>query len=254
MGQDDGVPGLIPVTDKVTGKRYYFHLGEQYGGCHLQGRPPFLLAWQPSATGLAFNVVKSAELDNALFWQCSTKEGEGTQCQGIPATQPTPQAADRPPKPEDAYTGMDLESFLKTLRADHFERYQAAILALDKDALKTMQAEGIPGSWTAEAILRLGKSSMPLAEKRRRIAWLFVDRAQLKRAMSSSYHVADSLIEWLPLQDWRPVLDILGEDRRGGSDRFSPREEAEKKGRQDLACAIDNAQGFLCGETIDVSR
>lgn len=253
MGQDGGEPGLIPVVDQVTGKRYALHLGEQQGQCHSPGRPPFLLSWQPAAVGLAFNTVESAELDNALYWQCRTQEGEGTQCQGIPAMQPNPQAPERPPKPEDAYDGMDLESFLKTLRADHFEHYQAAVLALDKATLSALQAEGIPASWTAQAILRLGKSSLPLAEKRRRIAWLFVDRAQLRRSLDK-YGAAESLIDWLPLQDWRPVLEILGENRRGGFDRSSLRRQAEEKGFKQLACAIDNAQGFLCGETIDASR
>lgn len=254
MGQDGGEPGLIPVVDQVTGKRYALHLGEQQGQCHSPGRPPFLLSWQPAAVGLAFNTVESAELDNALYWQCRTQEGEGTQCQGIPAMQPNPQAPERPPKPEDAYDGMDLESFLKTLRADHFEHYQAAVLALDKATLSALQAEGIPASWTAQAILRLGKSSLPLAEKRRRIAWLFVDRTQLRRSLGASYSVAESLIDWMPLRDWRPVLEILGEDLSGGFDRSSLRRKAEEKGFKDLACAIDNAQGFLCGETIDASR
>jgi hypothetical protein len=254
MGQDGGEPGLIPVVDQATGKRYALHLGEQQGQCHSPGRPPFLLSWQPAAVGLAFNTVESAELDNALYWQCRTKEGEGTQCQGIPAMQSNPQAPERPPKPEDAYDGMDLDSFLKTLRAGHFDRYQAAVFTLHKTTLKALQAEGIPASWTAQALVQLGKSSLSLAEKRRRIAWLFVDRAQLRRSLDWSYSVAESLIDWLPLQDWRPVLEILGEDRRGGFDRGSLRREAEDKGRKNLACAIDNAQGFLCGETIDASR
>ncbi len=253
MGQDGGVPGLIPVVDQATNKRYALHVGEQQGQCHSPGRPPFLLSWQSSAAGLAFNTIESAELDNALYWQCTTKEGEGTQCQGIPAMQSSPQAPERPPQTQDAYDGIDLERFLRTLRADHFERYQTAVLALDKAALKALQAEGIPASWTAQALVRLGESSLPLAEKRRRIAWLLVDRAQLRRSLDT-YSVAESLIGWLPLPDWRPVLEILGEDRRGGFDRSSLRRQAQEKGLKNLACAIDNAQGFLCGETIDASR
>ena len=232
--------------------------GERYERVNIEtvspGRPPFLLSWQSSAAGLAFNTVESPELDNALYWKCTTQEREGTQCQGIPAMQPNPQVPERPPNPQDAYDGMDLERFLKTLRADHFERYQSAVVALDKSALKALQSEGIPASWTAQAIVRLGKSSLPLAEKRRRIAWLFVDRTQLRRSLGASYSVAESLIDWMPLRDWRPVLEILGEDLRGGFDRSSLRRTAEEKGFKDLACAIDNAQGFLCGETIDASR
>ena len=253
MGQDGGEPSLIPVVDQVTGKRYALHLGEQQGQCHSPGRPLFLLSWQSPTAGLAFNTVESAELDNALYWQCTTNEVEGIQCQGIPGMQPNPQTPERPPNPEDAYDSMGLESFLKTVRADHFDRYQAAIVALDKAALKALQAEGIPASWTAHALVQLGKSSLPLAEKRRRIAWLFVDRAQLRRSLNS-YAVAESLIDWLPLQDWRPVLEILAEDRRGGFDRSSLPRQAEEKGFKRLACAIDNAQGFLCGETIDASH
>ena len=254
MGQDRGNPDLIPVIDQATGKRYALHRGEQYGMCHLSGRAPFLLGWQPSPAGLALNIVESAELDNALYWQCTAREGEGTQCQGIPAMQSKPSAQERPPTPEEAYDGMDVNSFLQTLRANLFDQYQVAILALDKAALKVLQAEGIPGRWTAQAIVQLGKSSLPLADKRRRIAWLFADREQLRRSLAD-YAVAESLIDWLPLQDWRPVLQVVGEDRSGGFNRRSSlRHQAAEKGFKELACAIDNAQGFLCGETIDASR
>lgn len=249
MGSDDGAPMLLPVKDTQTGKRYYLNTGEQYGGCHGYRRMPFTLEWKSVATGLALLRSDSIDIEEALFAQCSDTE-MGVQCKGIAAMSPTAAnaaqsaASSQKPTVQEALNGtLDPQTFVDVLGAEKNKAYQAAVLALDKPTLKALQADGVLGLWTGEAIQRVGASNLSLEEKRKRTAWLFFDHAQLERALSDE--VVASLLPWLPREDWKPVLKALAQ--RGTSP--ATLESLTKKGFTRLACDIDNARGLICGET-----
>lgn len=253
MGSDDGAPRLMPVKDTQTGKRYYLNTGEQYGQCHGSRRMPFTLEWKSPAAGLALQRSDSIDIEEALYAQCSDAE-VGVQCKGIAAMSPgaanAAQSAAPSQKPtvKDAFTGtLDPQTFIDVLGAEKNKAYQAAVLTLDKPALKALQANGVLGLWTGEAIKRVGASNLSLEEKRKRTAWIFFDHVQLERALSDD--VVASLLPWLPREDWKPVLKALAQ--RGTSPTTI--QVLTKKGFTRLACDIDNARGLICGETWGVN-
>jgi len=250
MGGDDGVPRLALVQDTVTGRKYYLHDGEQYGKCHSNSpRLPFTLEWTPSPQGPALmKSAPSTELQDALYAQC-TVETEGVRCKGITAASSVT-AAD--PTREDAFNGLDIQAFIKVFRKQQFDAYQAAVLALDRPRLAAFKTEGVPGTWTAQAIKSLSGASLSLSEKRRRIAWLFADHAQLARALDSE--VLRSLLDWLPREDWGPVLEAVASNPNTYYGIQYLKQSASEKGLEALACDFDRAQGLICGETWGVDR
>lgn len=252
LGGEDNVPRLVPVKDVVTGRRYYLHDGGQEGKCHAGRRLPLTFEWKQSPQGLSLmKNTASPELEDALYAQCNVDEKTGVHCNGIAAMDA---AADpsREPSPKGALDGMEFQAFLTVFRKTQFDEYQAAVQALDRPRLQRFRIEGVPGSWTAQAIKSMARSELPLAERRRRIAWLFADHAQLERALDSE--VLDSLADWLPREDWAPVLGVVGShpETYYGLDHL--RANVVQQKREALACDIDRARGLMCGETWSVDR
>jgi hypothetical protein len=254
LGGDDGAPPIVLVQDRTNGHRLYLHNGEQYGKCHAGRRLPFALTWrQQPQGGLALLREVQPSIEEALYAQCTATDNT-VQCVGIPGVAAAALAtgAANESRATAAYDGTSLAEFMNSVRKAQHDDYIAAVLALDRPRLAGFKAQGVPGSWTAEAITRVGASKFTLIEKRRRTAWIFADHAQLARALNHT--VLLGLLEWLPREDWGPVLDAVS---RPSGDPYSlhyVREEAEKKGQHALACELDRAQGLNCGETWGVTR
>lgn len=244
LGHDDTASPLMLVQDTVTGKRYYLNDGIQNGKCHARQRLPFAFEWRAGK----LMEVSTDELENVLFQQCNTNDGS-IQCAGIAALARGYTADEGQ---QTLYEGTPLQRLLSTISArpaydPQQQRYMAAVLALDKEVLKTMRANELPGFWTAAAISAVSTATMPLADKRKRIAWLFYDHAQLARAFDDNWPAA--LLDWLPNEDWAPVLKALPERHLD-----SLRAAAAAKGKTKLACDIDNARGWICGEALSAER
>jgi hypothetical protein len=90
---------------------------------------------------------------------------------------------------------------------------------------------------------------LPLDEKRKRAAVLFYDHERLASAFDAEW--PQLLLDWLPDEDWRPVMKAIS---LFGPTEFSRADElrgaAAEKGRDALACEVDHARGWICGETI----
>ncbi|MES3024639.1 MAG: hypothetical protein V4857_23970 [Pseudomonadota bacterium] len=243
FGYDDSASGPALVRDTKSGKRYYLNDGEQNGRCHGGQRLPFVFEWRPEGLMLA----ASNEIENALLEQCSQPDG-GMQCPGIAELTAEKQVdVDN----RTAFDGVDPGRFVLEYGAERRNAYLAAVMALDKAKLESIQALGIPGNWTGDAIAAVGASSLSLEEKRKRIAWLFYDHAQLERAFDHQW--PQGLLGWLPYEDWRPITKVVS---RGNSGYFADvlRAAAQGKGMEQLACDLDNARELLCGETISAGR
>ncbi|HEX8988265.1 MAG TPA: hypothetical protein VF816_09910 [Rhodocyclaceae bacterium] len=241
MTRATGGTVLTRVRDAASGRYYYLRDGGGLGRCESRLRLPMAFEWAAAQRGPALKAVTGHAIEDVLFDQCRAVEN-GVYCDGIASLQFEQDAAATPP-PADGFSGMDYRPFLKTYWAVRYDEYQAAILALDKPRLKTLQQGGIPGDWTADAIRRVGASTLPLAEKRKRIAWIFYDRRQLARALDSD--MTEGLLDWLPREDWGPLLAVLSEQ---GINVRRLRQLAEEKGLSRLACDLDHAQGLICGE------
>lgn len=82
----------------------------------------------------------------------------------------------------------------------------AAVLALDRSTLKAMQAQGVFPTWGAQAIEQVSTSALPVPDKRRRMAWLL---AQPRFITPVDAAVFAQMVQWLPLEDWSPILRTL---------------------------------------------
>lgn len=252
LGGEDNVPRLIPVKDTGTGRRYYLHDGGQNGKCHGGRRLPFTLEWKQSPQGLALmKSTTSSELEDALYAQCTFDEKTGVRCNGI-ASIDTASTPSNEPARIRTFEATDLESFIKTLRRKQFDEYQVAVQELDRPRLQRFKSEGVPGTWTAEAIRSISRSELSLTERRRRIASLFADHGQLARALDSE--VLASLAGWLPREDWGPVWGVVASHRDTYYGLAYLRANVAEKKNDALACDIDHAQGLMCGETWGVDR
>lgn len=250
---------LSLVQDKVTGIRYFLRSGPQPSNCRTGNSLPIILKWQKSRAGRALNIVTDRDAVDALYKQCYSDDNRYVLCKGIQAFEPTTQDKETKqanlPDVSDSFV-YDLPTFIKVFRKPEYETYLNAIMSLDKPKLRELQQMGIPGSWTAEAIVKVGESQFALGEKRKRVAWLFFDHAQLEKALAQytryypGYNVIESLVPWLPEEDWRPILNIAakyGSTKDYGLGHI--RDDVVKRGMKKLACDIDNARGLICGET-----
>jgi hypothetical protein len=241
----DAAPGLTPVLDTATGRRYYLRDGGGGSMCSGSRKFPVLYEWKEPSKGLSLGKVTDQELDDALFEQCRFLDNDDLFCDGIDTEDE---------RPADEFYGVKgYQDFLKTHGAARYDAYQAAILAFDEPKLSAMRRVGIPGNWSAEAIQRVGESTLPLEDKRKRIAWIFHDNEQLARSIRPGTfydgeqtrpiqrEVLTGLLDWLPREDWEPVLRVVSGDVRYLS------AAARQKGLARLACDIDRAQGLICG-------
>lgn len=255
LGHDRTLDPLIHVRDTVTGKTYYLNSGEQPMRCHLRDRFPFAFEWRGG------RLVRSypSEVENTLFEQCKATS-DGLACAGIAELSP---AHDWYSENPSLFSGASMESLLRdkkapqptseVLKKKESDAYVAAVMALDKAQMKSLRAGKIAPGATAAAIVAVSKSELPLAEKRKRIAWLFYDHAQLEKAFDSEW--PQMLLDWLPYEDWRPVMKAIANFGPTGSARADElRAAAAQLGMERLACDIDNARGWICGETISDER
>lgn len=248
MGGDYNNLPLIPIEDRRTGQRFYLNDGGEGGMCRPRAHLPFALQWQQQPSGWSLvRTSQSAALEDALFEQCSIGEG-GLRCRDIPSLAPG-DTDHSEPTPAEAYGGLYRENFIKAFRAAEYQSYIAAILAVDKPALRALESHGIPGSWIAEAIQKVSSSDLSLTTKRKAIAWIFHDHDQLARALDR--WGLDTLLDWLPREDWTPVIKtMLKHSNSFGANR----EKAQEKGLTDLACAIDHAENLLCRGSWEVAE
>ncbi|HEX8963754.1 MAG TPA: hypothetical protein VF801_12195, partial [Rhodocyclaceae bacterium] len=241
MSGESGGSTLVRVRDAASGRHYYLRDGGGLGRCESRLRLPQAFEWITAKPGPAMRLVGSRDIEDALFDQCRAGE-DGVRCDGI-ASLPGWEWMPAATRSSDGHRGMAYRDFIRAFWSGRHDEYQAAILALDKPRLKALQEGGIPGDWTADALRRVGASKLPLAEKRKRIAWIFYDHRQLARALDSD--MLEGLLGWLPREDWGPLLAVLSEQ---GINVRRLRQLAEEKGLSRLACDLDHAQGLICGE------
>ncbi len=244
--------GVTPLRDSQNKQRYFFQWWEGFGQCaRSQG---YLYAWKRIN-----QQWQLAPLDDnhpaahAFLQNCDSGKvrefEEALTCLGMTSSKPV--NAVEGGKPElsvtkcDPYQGCSLQGFIDTYKTIEHKAYIDAVLALDKPKLKSLEAEGIAPHWTWEAIQSVTESLLPLAEKRKRTAWIFRNHKQLTAAMRSD--TLEKLIDWLPREDWWPVLEAA----RGNSYLFEHLQKiAKNQGKHQLACDFDNARGRICGESI----
>lgn len=239
------------VKDVQSGKMYLLRSGMYQGTmCSPFWSLPQPYEWQ---AGVLHPAKDAQRIGRQLAAQCEElAENEGLECRGFLEVDDSER---EPPQGEAVLAalrqgrGVSVLGLIDSLGVERRLAYAAAIAARDHVAHRTLVASGIPPHWTVAEIIALGKSDLPLEEKRRRIALLFSNSDQLAIALNSKrYDLPEALLSWLPRQDWGPVWRVIGRQPDmwwNAAKRL--REKAAESGREELLCDIDRAQGFLCG-------
>jgi len=230
LGEDQpAIEGVLSLRDTHTDQHFLLAGGIGLGGCGQT--PNVLLAWEKTRSTTALRVLPGKHATMQAFLQ-QCRPSDGWNCFGI--------------DPTEHYSDYLLENFVDTQWATERKAYLDAVLALDYEALRTMQKTGIFPHWTTQAINAVTQANLPVEDKRRRIAWLFRDATLLKRALLGggfSSEVQSGLVTWLPREDWLPLIKAL-KDRNGNLE--SLRSEADRQGKKLLSCRFSTALQRVC--------
>lgn len=224
-------PGrMMLIRDTNDGEHYWLGGNESLGTCGETPPALFRFAADNGQAATLRALQKTHPAMAALLGQC--KGMEPLACLGAPP--PLEDSVNRV-YPE---RGRAMGSFADTHWNAERQAFVNALLDFKPEVLRAMKAEGIFPHWLAEALSALSASQLSLAEKRRRAAWLFRDRPLLGAALESQ--MLDSLVDWLPLEDWRPIIEVGPEYLR------SLQNTAERKGKEVLACRFSTALKQVC--------
>lgn len=197
--------GLLGLRDTQDGKRYYLayrESGDRCGG----GRAAHLLAWTKHAPYHLEEISAYAPVAQALEEQCDL-QGDLNACLG---------AVDNSEEGSSKSWGapQDVEKFISDTFTAQRDDYLGAVQSFDLAKLHQWGQTPVPPKWTLAAIDAVSQSTQPIPEKRRRIAWLFKNPEQLKAALviRKSDDVILDLADWLPREDWRPLIIALHVD------------------------------------------
>jgi hypothetical protein len=231
----ENLPSLGDMTlirDTNDGEHYWLGGNESLGTCGQN--PPLLFRFEAdsgqAATLRALQNTHPAM--QALLNQC--KGEELLACLGDHA--PVEAPVNRRIYPE---WGRGMGQFADRHWNAERQAFVSATLDFKPNALRAMKAEGVFPHWVRDALSAVSASQLSLAEKRRRAAWLFEDRSLLGAALESQ--MLDGLVDWLPREDWEPIIDL------GPEYLSSLQYTADKKGKAELACRFSTALKQLCG-------
>lgn len=224
---EPAIQGVTVLRDTKSGEQFFLAGGIGQGTCGQT--PSILLTWNHAhGTEPALRTVpREHEAMQAFLRQCGPAKWWDCFAIGTTRNEASPS--------EYSFIDQNWATDRKVLLD--------AVLALDYDALRAARKAGIFARWTAQAIDAVSQSNLSLAEKRRRIAWLFRNAEQLKAAIGDGYWM-DAVISWLPTEDWAPIIKIL---------KTSPpwlehlRFEADRQGKKTLACRFAIAMQRSCG-------
>lgn len=234
---EGGSNGVLAMRDTRTGKRYLWARAQGGSTCGVES-PSRVFAWTTQIP----NGLDPLRLDTpesmAVDLQCTDPD----DCFGAH------HVASDGWLPEGTY---ELNAFMNTFYAENHTDYLAAVDALDKDRLKSVEAAGVNWPWTAEALVALNASPRSLPEKRLRVAWLFRDSERLRHAVSSYEHDDEfvTLLTWLPHEDWKPLLRALVDKSEGEDPNWHLRSLATKaadKNLPEIACQLWRSAGDDC--------
>lgn len=253
-GQDTrgtGFASLYQLRDLQTGKRYWLDAGQTGAACSVTYQLPSAYEWQTDAKGHKLVVSRDdALLTRLLHQQCerSSEDGNvscvdnGTPAQTVDKSKPVLQRL------REGATVPRVQ-LIDAVGTERRAAYRAALAAHDHAQLLSLRASGMPPHWTAAEIAALATADLPLPERRRRIALLFADADQLAGALQATSYNLPQALNWLPRQDWGPILRIIGQSPDTWHD-VAVRLRAAAP--EDVACDIDHALGYLCGGGVNL--
>lgn len=188
--------GLVEVELLPLRERFWLALDS-----HANGDRPasaYQVQWQQAEPKLEF-LSKTSALD--ARWQLVLDPREASVALGLlpPDGDPMPDRPRLPREPvsvaefADAHWAADRQGFLN------------AFMVLERRALSSQQQAGLFPHWLDAAVLWLGANAdLTLDQRRARMAWLLANPG---RAAALSNAAIESLVPWLPAEDWAPILE-----------------------------------------------
>ncbi len=110
---------------------------------------------------------------------------------------------------------------------DERQGFLAAVERFDRAALNQAKAAGLFADWVQSGLRQVGESRLSLEDKRKRAAWLLAQRPLLANALDSE--TIASLLSWLPVQDWQPVVYAMRCEQRADFSSFTQVASAAKR-------------------------
>lgn len=226
--QGDVVQVRLPGTANGVG---VLQLEMDFGMCGNQ--PAMALEWTRSQDGQGW-MLKAASpghaLTEALLTNCDLRNTQ--DCLVLPD-------ALRRPDEADAALSVALDQLLSGEKGAFLD----AINRLDRPALATARSAGLFPHWVDEAVARVAASGsgVPLAEKRKRMAWLLAQHDQLTGLQGPTLN---GLVDWLPPEDWGTILRSLRCNAAYLLDQVG--DEAKKQSRPALEARVRAARGQPC--------
>jgi len=186
------VTQLLEVELTPRGDRFW--LGTESDANGRRGPGAYLLSWH--ADKPVFEAVpQGAVLDDA--WRSLINPDKTGDVFDLVPEDPHA-AGPRVPVP--------IARFVDAHWADEKQRFLAAFVALDREALSAQWRAGLFAPWLNEAVVALSADAgQPLEARRRRMAWLLALPAY---AGSLTEESLSSLRGWLPAEDWGPILAL----------------------------------------------
>jgi hypothetical protein len=249
---DEDIAGLLPLRDTSSGRRYYLAFAQPGDRCSDWSGPPKLLTWSLKPPYHLEVVDLASPAWIALQVQC------GATCfHNINGYSPTITLGQTP---WDAARSTNdfIDHFFAKQRADWID----AALKLDTEHLRQLEANGAPSTWALAGIDAVTHSKLPLMERRRRTAWLFRDGTRLSAAFDAADYaqtqeVVFGLDDWLPREDWRPLLNALAQATNQEDPDFPLlqrlADDAQAKGKSRLACRLSRVAGNPCAAATPIN-
>ncbi len=229
--------GALALQESGGSRRFVLALPFRGGTCDA-GRSTTLFEWVGDASNRRLLPrTDDGPARRALDAQCNAEDP--APCFGQPSMNDAAVPADTP----GAMLSQDtfVERYGGALRQRWLDAFQAGDLA----ALRTPELSEPMPEWRRAGLAALTASTLPLDQKRQRVAWMFRDKAGMAASFgqSSSRGVILGLVAWLPREDWRPMLAAIGQDP---AMLLSLRGAATAKGDARLACTFAKAAGREC--------
>ncbi len=102
---------------------------------------------------------------------------------------------------------LSIAQFADTYWPQARQEFLAALLRNDRAALNRMREEGLFPHWLSAGLRAVGEApSLGLMDKRRRAVWVL---ASGQPPAGYDEATLDSLLPWLPPEDWRPIVKRL---------------------------------------------
>jgi hypothetical protein len=248
--------GAIALEEEGGARRYLVTLPVAGGHCN-GGVERQLYAWTQPA-GAPQLVALGTRHPAALAFQKQCDAADPGPCFGLPSIEDLTRAGEdaQSASKSDAMQALPMtaDAFVARYAAPQRQRWLAAFLALDLPTLQAASTEGVYPRWRLEGLDALTASPMPLAQKRKRIAWLFRDHAGLATSFGVSEYLGATLVglvAWLPREDWRPLLDAIVHSRSQSFMLADLRKAANERHDAALACTFTRAMGQDCARLAD---